>query len=181
MARGDWDPGQYQRFAVERAQPFWDLTALVETDPPIERAVDLGCGAGDLTAQFAAQAGITEMTGVDSSPAMLERAVEHEREGVRFESGDIGTWEESAGFDLVFANASLHWVPDHPAVLARWASSLRPGGQLAVQVPCNSDHPSHLAAVGVATTEPFSSAMGGAPPPDPTAVNVLVPERYATV
>ena len=29
-----WDPVQYNRFAAEREQPFWDLAALVE---PVER------------------------------------------------------------------------------------------------------------------------------------------------
>jgi trans-aconitate 2-methyltransferase len=33
--------------------------------------------------------------------------------------------------------------------------------------------------VAVAYTEPFVSAMGGEPPPDPVAVNVLRPEQYA--
>ena len=44
-----WDPVQYNRFAAEREQPFWDLAALVE---PVERpvVVDLGCGDGRLTA-----------------------------------------------------------------------------------------------------------------------------------
>jgi trans-aconitate 2-methyltransferase len=79
----------------------------------------------------------------------------------------------------VFSNAALHWVPDHPAVLARWVAALGGRGQLAAQVPANADHSSHLASVAVAHTEPFLSAMDGAPPPDPVAVNVLPPERYA--
>ena len=48
--------------------------------------------------------------------------------------------------DLVLANASLQWVPDHAEVLARWWAALAPGGQLAVQVPANADHPSHRVA-----------------------------------
>jgi trans-aconitate 2-methyltransferase len=81
----------------------------------------------------------------------------------------------------VFANASLHWVPDHPAVLARWWAALAPGGQLAVQVPSNADHASHTVAVELAEREPYLSALGGTPPPDPVAANVLTPERYAGV
>jgi trans-aconitate 2-methyltransferase len=81
----------------------------------------------------------------------------------------------------VFSNAALQWVPDHAAVLARWTGSLRPGGQVAVQVPANADHASHLVATKVAAEEPFASALGGTPPPDVVAVNVLAPERYADV
>ena len=45
-------------------------------DRPIRRAVDLGCGPGELTAALADQLAIADMTGVDSSPAMLADAAE---------------------------------------------------------------------------------------------------------
>ena len=172
----DWDPAQYERFAAERAQPFWDLAALIERRP-IRQAVDLGCGTGELTAALAAQLGVESIVGVDSSPAMLASAPD----GLAVVEGDIGTWTSDGDHDLVFANASLQWVPDHPAVLARWWAALAPGGQLAVQVPSNADHASHRVAVEVASTEPFLSEMGASPPPDPVAGNVLRPEDYAGV
>jgi trans-aconitate 2-methyltransferase len=79
----------------------------------------------------------------------------------------------------MFANASLQWVPDHSTVLERWTRSLRAGGQLAVQVPANADHVSHLASAEIARGEPFLSAFEGEPPPDPVAANVRPPEWYA--
>ncbi len=54
-----------------------------------------------------------------------------------------------------------------------------PGGQLAVQVPANGTHASHVVANEVGATEPFLSAMGGTVPVDPSAAYVLPPERYA--
>ena len=173
-----WNPVQYDKFAAERAQPFWDLVGLLE-DRPIERAVDLGCGTGELTAALAARLDVTEMTGVDSSRAMLGVAQEYDGPGVRFREADIGSWSSGGDHDLVFANASLQWVPDHPAVVARWWAALRPGGQLAVQVPTNADHPSHRIAAEVASSEPFRTAMGGPPPADAVSANVLLPEQYA--
>lgn len=179
MPPADWDPHQYERFKEQRAQPFWDLFALVRGDAGLGRCVDLGCGTGELTAAAAQRWGCAEMIGVDNSPNMLAAAQAHASAAVRFEHGDVESWTAAGDRDLVFSNAALHWVPDHTAVLARWTAALRPGGQLAVQVPTNADHPSHLASVAVAETEPFRSAMGGAPPPDPVAVNVLRPEQYA--
>jgi trans-aconitate 2-methyltransferase len=176
-----WDPAQYGKFAAERAQPFWDLVGLVERDRPIRRAVDLGCGSGELTAAAVERLQVEQTVAVDSSPAMLAAAEPHARPGLRFELGDLATWTSRGDHDLVLANASLQWVPDHVAVLTRWWAALAPGGQLAVQVPANADHPSHRVAAEVAATEPFRSAMGGSPPPDPVARNVLVPEQYAVL
>lgn len=180
MAPTGWNPQQYELFREQRAQPFWDLIDLVHRGG-IERAVDLGCGTGDLTVAAAERLGVGHMTGIDNSPAMLERAAQHGRVAVRFAEGDISRWTSDADHDLVVANAALQWVPDHEAVLARWVAALRPEGQLAVQVPANHDHPSHLAIDHVARTEPFLSALGGDPPPDPVAANVLRPEHYAVV
>ena len=176
-----WDPAQYHRFAAERALPFHDLCELVAPEHRLHRAVDLGCGSGELTVAAAERFDVTRMTGVDSSPAMLAVARGLDQERVTFVEGDLATWNSRGDHDLVLANASLHWVPDHAAVLARWTAALAPGGWLAVQVPANASHPSHLASVAVARAEPFRSAFDGDPPPDPVAVNVLAPARYASI
>ena len=41
-----WDPAQYNRFAVEREQPFWDLAHLL-APVDVPHVVDLGCGLGE--------------------------------------------------------------------------------------------------------------------------------------
>src|ERR1035437_567596 len=167
-----WDPDKYNQFAAEREQPFWDLVRLLEpVDSP--KVVDLGCGDGRLTAALSESIGSRSMLGIDSSIAMIAAAAEHSSEQVRFEVGDIGAWEQADSYDLVFANASMQWVPDHPAVLAKWSTSLRQGGQLAVQVSANADHPAHLVAAELA------EELMNDPPPDVVAQNVLAPERYA--
>jgi trans-aconitate 2-methyltransferase len=115
--------------------------------------------------------------GIDSSPAMLARC--EPGPGMRFEERDIAAFTATGQVDVVFANASLQWVPHHERLLPRLAAALRPGGQLAVQMPANSDHPSHLIATDVAGEPPFVDAFDGAPPPDPVRTNVLRPEQYA--
>jgi len=182
MAAADaWDPEQYRRFAAERGLAFFDLVALVDPVPG-GRVVDLGCGPGELTAQLPTLLRPAEVLGIDSSPAMLADAAAHAGPAVSFELGDLAAWQDDEAWDVVLANASLHWAPDHHAVLGRWTASLREHGQLAVQVPANADHPSHLLAAEVAAEEPFASAFpGGTPPPDVVAENVLTPEAYAVL
>jgi trans-aconitate 2-methyltransferase len=172
-----WNPSQYDRFKDERSRPFFDLLAMVEPRDGM-RVVDLGCGTGALTRAMHDELRAAETLGVDSSPAMLEKARAHTTDGLRFELGDIATWRERGARDLVFSNAALHWLGDHPALLARISEALASGGQLAVQVPANFDHPSHTVASEVAREEPFRAALAGEAP---GARGVLAPEAYAEI
>lgn len=174
MTATAWDPDQYGRFAAEREQPFFDLVGLLEpvADPAV---VDLGCGDGRLTAEIHRRLAPAHTTGVDSSPEMLERAREHRAEGLSFEAGDLAGWAGS-GLDVVLSNAALQWVGDHAGVLGRWRAALGSGGQLAVQVPANAGHPSHVLA-----GELGAHWLGERAPIDPVATNVRPPEWYATL
>lgn len=176
----DWNPQQYRKFADERSQPFYDLLGLVEPGR-IDTAVDLGCGSGELTADAQRMLNIATMRGVDSSAKMLAEAASHASDTLTFDRGDLAQWPAAGeSVDLVIANASLHWTPDHPEVLRRWRGGVRAGGQIAVQVPSNADRPQHRIATELADREPFRSAFGAdGPPPDPVAHNVLLPEAYA--
>ena len=142
MADSAWDPDQYLRFAAERRRPFDDLLAQLEPVPG-GRAVDLGCGTGELTVELHAHLGAAETVGIDDSVSMLERARDLAAPGVRFELGRLEEWAPAVPVDVVFANASLHWVPDHPALLARlvaglarrWSAGLPGAGQPRPPVP----------------------------------------------
>jgi len=160
MTRDTWDPAQYERFRDERARPFLDLLALVRPRPGM-RVVDLGCGTGELTARLHDEVAAGETLGIDRSEAMLARARPLAEGGLRFEAGDIAAFAARAAYDLVFSNAALHWVDDHAALFARLTAALRLGGQLAVQMPANFDHPSHVVAAEIAAEAPFRDALGG--------------------
>lgn len=154
-----WQPEQYARFRAEREQPFHDLLALVEPTPG-GRVVDLGCGTGVLTRVLHEHTGAAETVGVDRSAAMLAQSAQHAGRGVRFEQGDIEEFAES-GLDVVFSNAALQWVDEHEALFPRLAATLGEGGQLAVQMPMNHDHPSHTVAHEVARERRHAEALGG--------------------
>jgi trans-aconitate 2-methyltransferase len=147
---------------------------MVRTQRP-RRVVDLGCGTGELTAVLHRELRAAETVGVDSSPAMLARAAELDVPGLRFSRADIAEWTASDPLNVVFSNAALHWLPDHPGLFARLAAMLAPGGEIAVQVPANFDHPSHTIAAALAQEEPFATELGGYVREPP----VLAPESYA--
>jgi trans-aconitate 2-methyltransferase len=169
-----WDPTQYERFERERSAPFFDLLDLVEPCPG-GRIVDLGCGTGELTRALHERTRARSTVGLDSSREMLKRNADHAAGDLTFELGDIAEWAPSGPVDLSFSNAALHWIDNHDELFTRLTGALSPGGQLAVQVPANHDHPSHLVAERVAAEEPFRTALGGYVRRTP----VLAPERYA--
>jgi trans-aconitate 2-methyltransferase len=144
-----WNPDQYLRFAAERKQPFTDLVSLVEPRPAM-RVVDLGCGTGEWTRELHDRLGAASTLGLDSSESMLEKAAAFANDTLRFEQRAIEAFDEEGAYDLVFSNAALHWIAGHEALFARLARAIAPGGQLAVQMPANDDHPSHVIAGDVA-------------------------------
>lgn len=174
-AAGDaWDPERYERFRAERERPALDLIDLVDPVPG-GRVADLGCGTGRITARLHDYAQAAETVGLDSSSQMLEEANRRTRPGLRFEAGDISDLGEhlDGDWDLLFANASLQWLPDHAQMLPDLVDHLRPGGQLAFQVPANFEHPSHTIADDVGREfglEPLDRAIGA-----------IGPARYAEV
>lgn len=136
-----WSAAQYRLFEDERNRPLRDLlVALPEIDA--RSAVDLGCGPGNSTELLAARWPRAVLHGIDASEDMLA-AARRRLPHARFERRDIGTWDEAGPFDLILANASLHWLPDHEALLPALAGRLGAGGCLAVQMPDNLDEPTH--------------------------------------
>jgi trans-aconitate 2-methyltransferase len=168
-----WDPGQYGKFRSEREQPFHDLLALVQPRPAM-RVVDLGCGTGTLTLQLHRALQARETLGIDNSAAMLERVPQ--APGLRFEERDIAEFSSPDPFDLIFSNAALHWVPHHEELLTRLRGLLGPGGQIAVQMPSNDEHASHVTARELAMEHEFKRHLGGfhARPP------IHSPAQYAS-
>jgi trans-aconitate 2-methyltransferase len=172
-----WDPDRYDRYRDDRRRPFFDLLALIRPRPGM-RVIDLGCGSGELTRELHHHLKAKDTLGLDSSAAMLAKSDAFVADGLRFARGDIADFASGPAYDLVFSNAALHWLPDHAALLARLTAALAPGGQLAVQVPANFDHPSHTVVTEVAAEPHFAAALGGYVHP---SRNVLVPEEYARI
>jgi trans-aconitate methyltransferase len=125
---------QYGASLVELAQP-----------QPGERILDLGCGTGELTNALAAQqqaasAADLFVTGMDADPAMIVKARD-QYPHLTFVQGDVRNFQVdkigdgSSGFDLVFSNAALHWIPpvDAERAVECISRALQPSGRLVVE------------------------------------------------
>src|SRR5512144_26411 len=102
-----WDPDQYLVFSDERTRPFVDLVRRIDVESP-HRVVDLGCGPGNLTALLAQRWPGAEVTGIDSSPEMIEAARAGSLPGhLRFDVADLRAWAPEGPLDVVVSNATL--------------------------------------------------------------------------
>ncbi|WP_419735846.1 trans-aconitate 2-methyltransferase [Pseudomonas sp. COR18] len=153
-----WSAKQYSTFEAERTRPVRDLVAAIPTRN-VQVAVDLGCGPGNSTEVLAERFPEARVTGLDSSDDMLVSA-RARLPGLSFELADIATWNPGQMFDVILANASLQWLPDHASLYPHLVSKLAGGGSLAVQTPDNMQEPSHRLAREVAAEGPWAAKIG---------------------
>jgi trans-aconitate 2-methyltransferase len=152
-----WSAQQYTRFEQERTRPVRDLLAPL---PPLEvrTAVDVGCGPGNSTEVLAARYPAARISAFDSSTDMIEAARRRLPE-VDFAVADVAAWRGAPPYDLIMANAVLHWVPDHRTLLPALLAKLGAGGALAVQMPDTLDELPHRLMCETAAEGPWAARL----------------------
>jgi len=65
---------------------------------------------------------------------MIEKA-RQTSDAIDWRIGDIQIWYEPNRFDLIFANASLHWIENHESLTKRLLEAVKPSGIFAFQMP----------------------------------------------
>lgn len=152
-----WSATQYSLFENERTRAVRDLLAAVPPRP-VRHATDLGCGPGNSTEILLQQHGDAQVLALDSDQDMIDKARERPRlkvPRVRCEVADIATWKAAEPQDLILANASLQWVPNHRELYPHLIRQLSEGGSLAVQTPDNLDEPAHKRMREIASQGPW--------------------------
>jgi len=171
-----WNPEVYNQFKSIRFQPFFDLMDLIEHRPGMQ-AVDLGCGTGEQTAILAERFSDAHFLGIDSSDAMLaERPAATER--LALQQSTTEEWiQEAPACDLVFSNAALQWSEDHHNLFPQIIHKIKPGGQLAVQIPYQPGNILNQLLAELAEEEPYKTQLSDWNRPS----SVLTLDEYATI
>lgn len=155
-----WSAKQYVAFEDERTRPVRDLLNAL----PVIHArsvIDLGCGPGNSTEVLAARYPQAQLAGIDSSPDMIA-AAQQRLPHISFRVQQLQTWNDPGLFDVILANAVLHWLPDHESLMPRLLQRLEPGGALAVQMPDNLDEPAHRLMRQIAQHGPWAAKLARA-------------------
>ena len=130
-----WNPEDYAQNSD--AQLKWAQSLKQNIDLQNYRSIlDVGCGDGKITADFAATLPQSEILGVDSSSAMVDYArkkyPQSQYPNLNFKCVDARALNFQSEFDLVFSNATLHWVDNHLAFLKGANSALEDRGRLII-------------------------------------------------
>jgi tocopherol O-methyltransferase len=134
LHHGYWNGGE----TVERAQiQLMEQLAQRAGIPGGANVLDIGCGIGGSALWLADRFGCN-VTGMTISPVQAKMASRKAKarglsERVRFEVNDANKWRpEPESFDVVWIMESSEHFPDKKHFFERSATTLRPGGTLAV-------------------------------------------------
>ncbi len=160
-----WDPDRYLWYAGERGRPFVELLGRVGALHP-ETIVDLGCGPGNLTVLLAQRWPEARVVGIDSSPAMIERAQADYGQQASFSVDDLRDWTPDEPVDVLVSNATLQWVPRHLGLLPGLVATVAPGGWFAFSVPGNFTEPTHTLRRDLAAEPAYAAYTNSVATPD---------------
>jgi SAM-dependent methyltransferase len=121
------------RYSGPLAVPFADLAGVREG----QRAVDVGCGPGALTAELVARLGPEKVAAVDPSASFVQAARErHPGVDVREAAAEALPFDDGT-FDVALAQLVVHFMADPVAGLKEMGRVTTPG---AVVAACVWDH-----------------------------------------
>ncbi len=130
-----WNPEDYAKNSD--AQLKWAQELRKNIDLSKYRSIlDVGCGDGKITADFAATLPSSNVLGIDSSPGMIAYAAKEyptsQYSNLSFSCVDARKLDFKQEFDLIFSNAVLHWVDNHQAFLQGANLALQDAGRLII-------------------------------------------------
>ena len=114
----------------------------------------MGCGDGKLTAQLAELIPKGSVLGIDASSGMIEVTHKYQKGNLSFLLLDINSLDFEDEFDLVFSNATVHWIKDHNVLLRKVRRSLRNDGVVRLNFAGAGNCSNFFAIVKTAMKEP---------------------------
>ena len=130
-----WNPEDYAQNSA--AQWKWAQELRKNIDWSNYRSIlDVGCGDGKITADLAATLPSSKVLGIDNSPAMIAYAAQKypksQYSNLSFSCVDARQLNFKQEFELIFSNATLHWVDNHQAFLKGAHRALKDAGRLII-------------------------------------------------
>ena len=133
----EWNAADYAKSSSMQQQWARELIQKLHLSGN-ERVLDVGSGDGKVSAEIASALPNGSVLGIDSSLSMVELSQKtfspDHNSNLRFQLCDAKEIPFNNEFDVVFSNATLHWIVDHQPVLKGIYTSLKHGGRILLQM-----------------------------------------------
>ncbi len=131
-AERDWDASTYDR--ISDPQFGWAMEQLERLElAGSEVVLDAGCGSGRVTEVLAQRVPRGHVYAVDAAPSMVAHTQTRLGERITALCQDLLELELPEPVEVIFSNATFHWIGDHGRLFSRLCSALGPGGRLLAQ------------------------------------------------
>lgn len=132
MSARDWDATTYDR--ISAPQQKWAAEQLDRLELSGDEVVlDAGCGSGKITLELARRVPHGTVYAVDAAPSMVAHTREALGDRAIVSCQDLAQLALPEPVDVIFSNATFHWIPDHDALFAALHRNMKPGGRLLAQ------------------------------------------------
>jgi trans-aconitate 2-methyltransferase len=161
MTSSDWDASTYDR--VSAPQQAWAAEQLDRLELAGDEVVlDAGCGSGKITAELVRRVPRGTVYAVDAAPSMVKHTQEALGERATVLSQDLVQLALPEPVDVVFSNATFHWIGDHDALFAALHRNMKPRARLLAQCGGRGNIDAfRRGADAVAAEEPFAPYFVG--------------------
>ncbi len=132
-----WDAKEYAKYSASQQRWARQLIEKIKLKGD-EHILDIGCGDGKVTAEIARAVHKGRVVGIDNSEDMISLASKKfpssQYPNLSFREMDATSLSFLEEFDIVFSNATLHWIINHRPVLKGIYQALKPKGKAIVQM-----------------------------------------------
>jgi trans-aconitate 2-methyltransferase len=173
----DWDALTYDQ--ISAPQQRWAAEQLDHLELAGDEIVlDAGCGSGRVTLELCQRVPRGTVYAVDAAPSMVAHTQAALGDRVTALCQDIAQLTLPEPVDLIFSNATFHWVPDHDALFAALHRNLKQGGRLVAQCGGAGNIESvRLVVEQTMARAPFAAHFAGWPRPWNYAAPAQTAER----
>jgi trans-aconitate 2-methyltransferase len=137
MEKYSWNAEDYKQHSKGQQKWARELIARLKLKGT-EDILDIGCGDGKVTSEIASYVPTGSVVGIDNSNSMIGLAKKNfpidKHPNLSFTLMDANSLTFYEKFDIVFSNASLHWVKNHRPVLEGLYRSLKPKGRVFLEM-----------------------------------------------